>query len=228
MSDFICIGHRGAMGYRPENTLPSFELAIEQGCPWLELDVYVVESELVVIHDDSLERTTSGKGRLRDWSLAEIRQLDAGDGERIPLLSEVIDLVAHRAAINIELKGRGTAKAVSDLLADYCQRGWNADEFLLSSFRHDELALADPTYRRGALFGRRSPKNYFDVTAELGAWALNLDLALAKPKLVNDAHERGLKVFVYTVNEIGDIKRMMEIGVDGVFTNFPDRVFSLL
>ena len=127
MHNMICIGHRGASGYAPENTLEAFELAISMHCPWVELDVYAVEDELLVIHDDTLERTTNGRGRVMQTPLAALRSLDAGKGQQIPTLSEVIELIDHRAGINIELKGEHTALPVNRLLADYRERGWHAD-----------------------------------------------------------------------------------------------------
>ena len=123
MPNMICIGHRGACGYAPENTLAAFELAITMGCPWLELDVYAVEGELLVIHDDTLERTTNGKGQVMQTPLATLRSLDAGNGQQIPTLKEVIELVDHRAGINIELKGPHTAAPVCQLLHDYLAQG---------------------------------------------------------------------------------------------------------
>lgn len=221
---FICIGHRGAMGHRPENTLASFQLALDMGCSWLELDVYAVDGELVVIHDDTLERTTNGQGNVMDKSFAELRALDAGEGQQIPSLNEVIDLVDRRAVINIELKGPGTVRPVCRLLDAYCARGWSPEDFLLSSFKHDELALGAPAYRRGALFGRRSRVDPVAAAQQLGAWSINLDLAMVNPAIVARAHEAGFKVLVYTVNKADDIARMRSLGVDGIFTNFPDRV----
>ena len=99
------IGHRGASGYAPENTLKAFELALSQGCEWLELDVHLLDGKLIVIHDEQLDRTTSGQGLISDHSLDAIRRLDAGDGEKIPYLDEVIEMVDGQASINIELKG---------------------------------------------------------------------------------------------------------------------------
>lgn len=218
----MLIGHRGACGYEPENTLVSFERAIALGCRWVELDVYAVENKLIVIHDDWLERTTNGSGRVMDASLAYLRSLDAGKGEKIPLLSEVIDKVDHRAGVNIELKGPDTAKPVTDLLDAYCDRGWQRDEFLLSSFDHDELAKADPRYRRGALFNRKA--NYFTVADKLNAWSVNLSRKLVTPSLVERAHERGLKVLVYTVNDPKEMLEMQQMGIDGIFTDYPDRM----
>jgi glycerophosphoryl diester phosphodiesterase len=223
MHNMICIGHRGACGYAPENTLEAFELAITMGCPWLELDVYAVAGELLVIHDDTLERTTNGKGRVMQTPLATLRALDAGNGQQIPTLREVLELVDHRAGINIELKGPDTAAPVSQLLQAYLVKGWRSDEFMLSSFDHKELALADPLFRRGALF-HRSVKNYLERTDRLGAYSLNLSIRLVSAELVKAAHEHGLQVFVYTVNEAADIQRMRDYGVDGIFCNYPDRV----
>ncbi len=219
---FLCIGHRGASGHAPENTLKAFEKAIEMGCPWIELDVYVVENELVVIHDDELDRTTNGKGQVMEASLSYLKSLDAGDGERIPTLAEVISLVDHRAKINIELKGPGTALPVNRLLHEYLNDGWIANDFLISSFKHEELAKAGAEFRRGALFGRKR-SDYFDRTRELGAYSLNLSQKITNEDVVKSAHEEGLKVFVYTVNQLDEMVHLKSIGVDGVFTNYPDR-----
>ncbi len=105
----LCIGHRGAAGLEPENTLRSVRRALEVGADGIEIDVHCLDGELVVIHDHSLNRTTNGAGALRHHTLAEARQLDAGKGERIPFLREVLDLVDRRALVNIELKGARTA-----------------------------------------------------------------------------------------------------------------------
>lgn len=216
------------MGYRPENTLPAFELAIEMGCPWIELDVHLCGDEIVVIHDDTLDRTTSGHGKLSDLGLDELRQLDAGDGAQVPTLREVIDAVNGRVGINIELKGKNTAVPVSRLLNEYCDKGRRPDEFLLSSFDHAELGSADFLFARGALFGRRSGGDRIARAVALGAWSVNLDLNMVTVEEVTAAHEAGLRVLVYTVNETDDIHRMIDMGVDGVFSNYPDRVFACL
>lgn len=235
MTDFICIGHRGACGYQPENTLDSFETAISMGCQWIELDVYFVSGELLVIHDDSLERTTDGKGDVMHSSVEYLRSLDAGNGQQIPTLGEVVDLVDKRCAINIELKGPDTAQPTSaylnslcDSLCDsLCENGWQEDHFLLSSFHHGELAKADNRFRRGALFHKSVP-DYFQITAQLDAYSINLSSKLVAQKLVDEAHGHGLKVLVYTVNQPDDILRMINMGVDGVFCDYPDRVITVV
>ena len=107
---FLCIGHRGAMGHAPENTLLSLKKALEMGAPCVEVDVYFVDGHLLVFHDDRLERTTNGFGYLADHDFEYLRSLDAGEGERIPTLREVFETVGLKAGVNIELKGPGTAR----------------------------------------------------------------------------------------------------------------------
>jgi glycerophosphoryl diester phosphodiesterase len=106
------IGHRGAAGHAPENTLRSFHKAVELGADMVELDVHLCATgEPVVIHDDTVDRTTDRSGRVRDLSLDELKALDAGDGERVPTLVEVIDEMSGRAALNVELKGLGSTRS---------------------------------------------------------------------------------------------------------------------
>ena len=171
----ICIGHRGAMGYEPENTLRSIGKALALGAPWIEIDVYHVDGELVVIHDDRLERTTNGRGYVADQTYDYLRSLDAGKGERIPTLDEVFDFVARRAGINIELKGPGTAAPVAALVERRVREGWRYDEILVSSFNHRELKRAkslDPRLRIGALIVGLPLTNAAFGT-ELDAWSVH-------------------------------------------------------
>lgn len=226
-SALMCIGHRGARGHAPENTLPSFERAIALGCDWVELDVYALDSHLVVIHDEKVDRTTNGKGLLADFSFDALRELDAGDGAVIPTLNEVLDLIDQRCGVNIELKGTDTAAPVSRMLRDYCAHGWQPTQFLLSSFSHQELALADPAFRRGALFNRRH-EDLWQQAAAVRAWSVNFALKDVDRPLVEEAHRLGYRVLVYTVNKPGDIRRMIALGVDGLFSDYPDRVLEAL
>ena len=226
MPSTLCIGHRGARGHLPENTLPSFEHAINVGCDWVELDVYHVDGELLVIHDESVDRTTNGSGLVSKLSFDQLRALDAGGGHSIPTLQEVIDLVDRRCGINVELKGPATAKPVGDLLSKYCLGNWVPRDFLISSFNHTELKLADPTYPRGVLFAKRLP-DMWQRAAQLGAWSVNFDKGEISRSLVEDAHARGYKVLAYTVNSNTDMLKMINYGVDGLFSDYPDRVISL-
>ncbi len=223
MSRLTCFAHRGASGYEPENTLRSFRRAIDMGCRWIELDVYAVDGELLVIHDDDLSRTTDGRGKVSTSTFDYLRSLDAGKGERIPTLAEVFEMVDRRCGINIELKGHGTARPVSSFLAEQLARGWDTQQVILSSFDHRELALTDPSYPRGALCGRSI--SYAKIH-ELAASSLNIPLRLANEATIESAHAENLRVYVYTVNQPSDIRRMMAIGVDGVFSDYPDRVLA--
>ncbi len=219
----LCIGHRGACGHEPENTLRSVRRALEMGADGVEIDVHWHEGELIVIHDSTLNRTTNGLGPLRRRSLARLRRLDAGKRERIPFLREVIDAVGGRALLNIELKGAGTAGPVVALLREYLGNGWAAENFLISSFHRKELRhLRDCGLRIGILFGR-SPRRFRPLAEELGAWSIHVPLGRVTPGLVGDVHADGRKLLVYTVNERADMDRMDAMGVDGIFSDFPDR-----
>jgi glycerophosphoryl diester phosphodiesterase len=217
---FLCIAHRGASGHAPENTLKAFALAIEMGCSWVELDVHYVGGELIVIHDDLLDRTTDGTGPVMEASFSDLRKLDAGERETIPTLREVITLIDHRAGINVELKGPMTAEPVCKLLNEFVSKGWKTSEFLLSSFNHKELAQADEQFSRGALFFKAC--DYFQKTRSLDAYSINLSKKLVSRETVEQAHKEGLKVFVYTVDDRAEMENLKQLGVDGVFTNYPD------
>ncbi len=224
----LCIGHRGAMGHAPENTLLSFNKALELGTPCVEADVHYVDGHLVVFHDDRLERTTDGSGYLMDCGFEYLRSLDAGNGERIPTLREVLEAVEGKAGVNIELKGPGTARPVVQLIAEFRRKGWSDDLILVSSFNHRELNTIrqlDPGIRLGALMVGL-PVDDAAFGSALGAWSVHLALEFIDRRFVDDAHGRGLKVFVFTVDHLRDILRMEALGVDGVFTNYPDRVLA--
>ena len=219
----IIIGHRGASGNFPENTLAAFRAAAELGCAWVELDVHLLEGELLVIHDEQLDRTTNGNGHLTAAGLAGVRALDAGNGEQVPLLSEVLATLNGNVAINVELKGPGTAEPTSKLLSAACDTGiWQPDQFLLSAFDHRELQRADPIFPRGVLWGRPADDMIARSLALGGQW-MNIALKAATEERVTAAQQAGLKVAVYTVNEPSDLATMRGLGVDAVFCDYPER-----
>ena len=228
-NDFLlCIGHRGAMGHAPENTLASMQKALELGTPCIEVDVYWVDGELIVFHDNRLERTTNGAGYLSEQSFAYLRTLDAGGGQRIPTLKEVCEVIGHQACINIELKGPGTAAPVAALIENLVAHGWNRDAILVSSFDHRQLAAMkqfDKYIQLGALICGM-PIHDARLAEELGAFSIHPSVEFLDQRFVDDAHARNLKVYVYTVNYLEDITRMHRLGVDGVFTDFPERVLE--
>jgi glycerophosphoryl diester phosphodiesterase len=222
----ICIGHRGARGHEPENTLLSVRTALALGASWIEVDVYAVEGELVVIHDDRLERTTNGSGYVMEHSLESLRALDAGKGERIPTLDEIFDEVGDRAGVIVELKGPGSAAPTCALLDRRFAAGLSRESVIVSSFDHRMLALVrehDRSIRLGALMVGL-PVTNAAFAENLGAWSVHPSLDFVDAEFVDDAHRRGLLVYVFTVNHPDDIDRMRRLGVDGVFTDYPDRV----
>ncbi len=222
----LCIGHRGAMGHEPENTLRSVAKALELGVDWIEIDVYAVEGELVVIHDDELDRTTNGTGLVTEQSLAYLRSLDAGKGEKIPLLREVFDLVDRRVGINVELKGPETAVSTLNFLQPYLAAGWDLRQLLLSSFRHDELAIARQHHAEvplGVLLWGNIDVA-IPTAQQLRALSVNPWYKELTEPFVQEAHAHGFLVLPYTVNEPDDITRLRGWGVDGMFTNYPERV----
>jgi glycerophosphoryl diester phosphodiesterase len=221
----VAIGHRGAAGHEPENTLRSIRRALELGAHGVEIDVRFVDGELLVFHDTRLERTTNGRGLLARQRFAQLRALDAGLGERIPTLREVCETVDRRAFINIELKGRRTAGPVEALIREFlAERGWAPEHFLISSFHHGELrSLRDPRLRIGLLLAR--PSRLYHLSARrVRAWSVHPALRYTTPQFVEDAHRRGWKVFPYTANSPAEIARLRSYGADGVFTDFPERV----
>jgi glycerophosphoryl diester phosphodiesterase len=225
---FLCIGHRGAMGYEPENTLLSIRRAIEMGCDYVEIDVYLIDGQLIVIHDDTLERTTNGKGSFKNQTFAYLRSLDAGKGERIPTLIEVFALIDRRIGIIIELKCAGTAVPVTALIEKCLCAGWQLESIIVSSFDHQELCIFKvlaPNVPVGVLIDGM-PKQNIAFAKHLQAFSVHPAIDFVDQEFVNDAHRQQLRVFPYTVNHPDDIRRMRTLGVDGVFTDFPDRVLA--
>ncbi|ABW67585.1 glycerophosphoryl diester phosphodiesterase [Desulfosudis oleivorans Hxd3] len=223
----ICLAHRGASGHAPENTLAAFEKAVELGADWIELDVFAVENALVVIHDNRLERTTNGAGYVMTSSVAYLRSLDAGNGQKIPLLSEVLELAAGKIKVNIELKGPGTAGPVAALIEFYVKnQGRQYADFLVSSFDHRQVKKAK-TLCPGLPIAPNltgPPLNLDRLVADLSPFSIHVDADFVTTELVDEIHGLGCPAFVFTANTVEEIKRLRDMGVDGVFTNFPERV----
>lgn len=228
---FLAIGHRGARGHAPENTLLAIDSGIRLGADMVEFDVRRHGDSLLVIHDSRLDRTTNGEGRLDRSSLDYIRGLDAGRGQQVPLLDEVLDLVEARVPVNIEMKSaEGTGSLIAQMIRDYIAEGWPASHFLVSSFHLPELYEFKqllPEIPVGVLVAG-VPLDWAASATELGAQVLNISAEFADPRLVQDAHDRGLKVYAYTVNLPDDIRELHELGLDGVFSDYPDRVLSTI
>lgn len=228
---FTVIGHRGARGHAPENTLLALDTGIRLGAQWVEFDVQLHPSgALLLFHDLSLDRTTDGRGPLAACDIDRLRRLDAGQGQQIPTLEEALDLVEQRAGVNIELKtAAGTAEAVAAVLRQYLAAGWPAERFLVSSFHLPELwefRQAAPEIPVGVLLAG-VPLDWAGSATELQAATVNLSSEFVDPRLVADAREHGRKVYVYTVNDPAEMRALRALGVDGVFTDYPDRALAI-
>lgn len=222
----IIIAHRGASGTCPENTLLAFRTALETGAGWLELDTQLVENELIVFHDDELERTTNGQGALADIGLKELRQLDAGQGEKVPFLHEVLSLATGRAQVNIELKGVGTGQATAALLNEFfAQQKLGPGDILASSLRLEELLEFHrlmPEVRRAAIF-EDLPNGFRSELKRLKCWSVHLQKSLITEKVIAMADQQNCRVFAWTVNEVAEAERLISCGVMGIFTDYPER-----
>lgn len=226
--NLLCIGHRGAMGHAPENTLASFQAALMLGAPCVEFDLRRVDGELLVFHDDRLERTTNGTGRLHEHSVAHLRGLDAGHGQKIPTLHELCDFIDRRAGVNIELKDGDCAEPVAAALQRLRQAGWDEHLLLVSSFDHAQLHRLrelDGRIKLALLFDRGTA-GALPALMAMRPYAINIALPMATTSWLAATRRQQLRMFVYTVNTPGQIADMRSLGVDGVFSDFPDRVIQ--
>jgi len=233
---FMAIAHRGASSYAPENTLAAYDLALQMGAQHIELDVHLShDGYVVVIHDDTLDRTTDGTGPVCARSLDELRQLDAGSwfgqaytGARIPTLDEVFDGYGGRAHLHIEIKGRtpGLVPATVGLVRSHrLERAITITSFHLAAL--EETRACAPELATGWLVN--------DVSEATVATALRLGLTqlcpradLITPDLVRELHSHGLVVRAWGVGDEALMRRVVEAGADGMTVNFPDRLLAYL
>lgn len=217
------IAHRGASALAPENTLAAIERAIARGAAWVEVDVQACADGLVVIHDDTLERTTDGHGPVARQTVAALRALDAGHGERIPLPQEVLALCRGRCALNLELKGPGVAPRLLPLLRDALAGGWSAEALLCSSFdwpQLETLRAALPGLALGVLC-EQVDASALAMARRVGARVIACALEHADADAVAAAHGAGCALWVFTVNDADTAARLAALGVDGIFSDLP-------
>jgi len=226
--DPLIIGHRGAMGHVTENTIPSIKKAIELGVDGIEIDVFKCKSgEIVVFHDKKLDRLTNSSGYIEDLSYDSINKIKVMGKYRIPQLIEVIDILPNEIFLNIELKGEETAKKVNEIVTEFINRTESKlDRFIISSFNWKELEkfrLFNSKIPMSVLTDT-SPLNAISVAKKLNAVAINPNYKLLNKNTVNEIKKEGLKIFPYTVNSLNDIDKMKTLGVDGIITDYPERI----
>ncbi|MGY5125956.1 glycerophosphodiester phosphodiesterase [Streptomyces nigrescens] len=216
---FLTIGHRGMMGVEPENTLRSFVRAEHEGLDVIELDLHLSkDGALVVMHDADVDRTTDGAGPIAERTLAELRELDAGQGERIPVFEEVLEAV--KAPLQAEIKDVAAAQALAEVMRSRDLVG-RVD---VISF-HDEALAAIRTLLPGvrtALVGSRYGADVVDRALAVGATMLSLNIRRLTLELVERAHAAQLKVVAWTVNTHDQLRLARGLGLDGVVTDQPE------
>ena len=219
----LIIGHRGAAELAPENTLKSIQAAIESNVDMVEIDISVCKTgETLLMHDDKIDRCTDGTGYIADLSFDFLRKLNAGEGELIPTLQEVINIIDGRLPLNIEIKGKGSSDEVAQIiLNEIDNKGRSSDDFLVSSFDHSELVCFKklcPGIRISPIISCH-PVTLAALAEDMGAWSLNMKREYVSREIVEDAHKRGIKVLIFTINHPEELSKMEKLNVDGVFTN---------
>lgn len=234
----LVIAHRGASGERPENTLPAYQLALEQRADMIEIDLHTTRDGVIVVTHDADLAVLGGRGEVAEASLAEVRALDAGDGLRVPMLDEVLDDFGGRIPFNIEVKtGDRTGRYAGIELAALAavdNRGL-LESTLFSSFDDpilQELRQLSAGARIGVLVSPREPRESLaqslNRAGAVDAEAINPHFALVDETLVRAAHGEGLAVCVYTVDAEPEMERLLDLGVDGIFTNHPRRLRAIV
>lgn len=235
-SSFLVIGHRGAAGLAPEHTRPSFERALAIGVDMIELDVQLTrDGHLVVVHDRELGRTATGTGAVRAHSLGELKQLDTGSwfgeafrGEPLFTLAEVFDLLGGRASLNVEIKSpEPDWEATARLLAEVLREAGALTSTVVSSFEMGALEAVRarlPEARIGVLWQSLDVVPAWEWAQRLRASSFHPFFGLVSDDLVDAARAHGLRVYTWTVNEENEIRRVAAAGVDGIISDFPDRL----
>jgi glycerophosphoryl diester phosphodiesterase len=226
----LAVAHRGASRYAPENTLPAFALALDEGVPAVECDIQRTrDGRVVVIHDQAVDRTTDGSGAVAALTYEELRRLDAGRwfapefaGTRVPLLDEVLDLVRGRGLLKIEIKNAPTFyEGIEQQALDAIRHRGMEEHALLMSFDHESVRTVraqSPQSPTGVIYAARLVDGPAAARAA-GADALCLHWAYATEDVVAGAHVAGLRVLVWTVDEEDAFRRCLALGVDGVTSN---------
>lgn len=224
----LVIGHRGAMGHETENSLASIQKALDLGVDMIEIDVFKISSgEIVVFHDDTVDRLTNGPGKIEEYNIFELNRLILDGGHKIPMLQDVLKLIDNKVALNIELKGADMSDRVNFIMNYYIkQKNWSPENFIISSFNWDELRAMRKINDAVAIavLTEENPIDAIPVAKELNAVAINPYFKNLDAAVANEIREAGFKIYTWTVNEPADIDAMKQINVDGIITNFPERV----
>ncbi len=233
----LSIGHRGASGLTPENTKIAFFKALDLGADAIEFDVQLTRDEVVIVfHDETLDRTTDGAGRVADTDFATVRDLDAGSWFgtafakiEVPTLTEVLQALGKRCLINIELKPDERGELLAKHVVTEVARFDLFDSIVFSSFDIDSLSAMRrmvPGVRLGVVFAEGGEDRAMSAARRLEAESVNPEARLVDDQLIAKAHGWGFAVWAWTANDRKEIERLCNIGVDGIFSDYPDRVVA--
>jgi glycerophosphoryl diester phosphodiesterase len=234
----LVIAHRGASGHAPENTLAAFRRAVALGASFIETDLHLSrDAHFVAIHDDTVNRTTNGQGKVHDLTLADLRRLDAGSwfgsefsGERIPTLDEILEFSKKNDVVfYLELKPTGAWGGEHALIGALRESGEIARAVVISFEAGNIAALRkiEPTLMTGLLFDGQIDQP-LERAVEVGARQLAVRGDLVTPALIAEAHKRDLQIVCWTVNQPAHMRMLIEAGVDGIMSDYPDRLVAAL
>ena len=224
------IGHRGSKGYVAENTLESINHAILLGVDGIEIDIFkCLSGELVLSHENDLKRLTGKSGQLEKLTLDELKKFLVIGKYKIPTLTDVLTRIEVPLFVNIELKGLNTARATSQIIADLSENtSWNLNSFIVSSFNWDELEQfrsIDKHTPVGVLVSKSMSINEaIEFGKKINAQAIHPNFRLLNDKTVKKIRNNGFKIYTWTVNNEDDINFMKKLQVDGIISDYPDRI----
>ncbi|MFG6685710.1 glycerophosphodiester phosphodiesterase [Mariniflexile sp. HNIBRBA6329] len=221
------IGHRGAKGHLAENTLESIKKALSLGVDGIEIDVHRCASgQLVVFHDFTLDRMTNTSGEISKFTLNQLKRVEVKGHCQIPTLSEVLTFVNNKCLLNVELKGLDSAQEASRLITFFVEKkGWDYSNIIVSSFHKNLLETvfqSNPNIPLGVLTDTNL-EEAVNFAKSINAVAIHPDYTMLTEEIVQKLKE-DFKVFTYTVNNLKPIKRIKSYGVDGIISDFPDRL----
>lgn len=228
------VGHRGAMGYCPENTLVSFERGLELGADWIELDVHLSkDGALIVIHDETLDRTTNGHGLVRDHTLTQLRSLDAGNGQKLLTLDEVLDWARRRdTLLDIEIKNAPVFyPGIEDKVVQAIYAAGMVDQLIVISFDHAAVKRVkelEPNIATGVLYACKPTDGGVSLASAAQADAVLPHWAYVTQEDVSAAHAAGLAVAPWASSDPAVLKGLIHAGVDAIGTNHPDVLKQVL
>lgn len=232
----LVVSHAACAGLAPENTLAGVRIALDLGVDAIEVDVHsTADGVPVLLHDDTVDRTTNGSGDIRMMTLAEARRLDAGakqhdgkfQGEPIPTLAEVLQLIAGKAYLNMEIKQPGIEEEVISAVREWDAMDWS----IFCSFYSDtiqRLNMLAPKAPAFLLVEYTLPEKNEASPITSSDWPLFLHYRLVTSEIVQELHRQGRRVFVWTVDDEEEMRRLVSLGVDGIGTNFPDRLLKTI